>query len=281
LPRSAGAWTAYRSALELAARARTLAHDGDDAARLHDRFRLLTQGDRTALPRQQTLRACIDWSYDLFPSRARVAAHASRVRGRLGAARRRSVGAEGSGEASTVVDLLDRLVQKSLVEFDAEADRYPLLETVRQYATERPRRSGEEARRERGICELQVTLTSRRSGSCSDPSSGHGCSGSMRSGRTCWPRTAGATIAENGGEIGLWLVGALRGIGCTAAFCELGSRITDEALSRASAPTPGLQRCWALLALRLDGDTPSPGCTPTRAWRRPRAQHRPVDGSSC
>ena len=53
-------------ALELAAaRVRALAV-GQIAARLSDRFRLLTRGDTTALPRQQTLRACIDWSYDLL-----------------------------------------------------------------------------------------------------------------------------------------------------------------------------------------------------------------------
>jgi tetratricopeptide (TPR) repeat protein len=54
--------------------------------------------------------------------------------------------------------------------------------------------------------------------------------------------------AENGGEWGLWLVGALRGYWLHRGLLELGSRVTEEALARAKAPTQGLQRCWALQA---------------------------------
>ena len=61
------------------------------AARLDDRFRLLTGGDRTALPRQQTLRALIDWSYDLLTETgARAVAPALGLRRRLDARSRRS-----------------------------------------------------------------------------------------------------------------------------------------------------------------------------------------------
>jgi predicted ATPase len=115
-------------ALELAAaRARSLSME-TMAARLSDRFRLLTQGDRTALPRQQTLRACIDWSYDLLSENERaLLRRPRRVRGRAGCSPRpETVGADGDVQTADVLDLLDRLVQKSLVEFDADSDRYRL-----------------------------------------------------------------------------------------------------------------------------------------------------------
>ncbi|MEO8753187.1 MAG: adenylate/guanylate cyclase domain-containing protein, partial [Casimicrobiaceae bacterium] len=125
-------------ALELAA-ARTRAMSVDQiAARLSDRFRLLGGGDRTALPRQQTLRALIDWSHDLLTAEEgalfrRLAVFAAGFT--LEAAEK--VGAGGGSEERDVVDLLTRLVEKSLIALDAGGERYYMLETVRQYAQER------------------------------------------------------------------------------------------------------------------------------------------------
>ena len=107
-------------------------------ARLDDRFRLLTGGSRAALPRQQTLRAAVDWSYDLLsePERSLF--------------RRLSVFSGGwspeaaeaiAGPAADALDLQTRLVDKSLVLLDAEAGpnvlRYRMLETVHEYAAEK------------------------------------------------------------------------------------------------------------------------------------------------
>jgi len=81
----------------------------------------LTQGDRTALPRQQTLRACIDWSYDLLSAAERALLRRLCVFASgfvLPAAE--AVGEEG--KCIDVVDLPDRLMQKSLFDFDAEAE---------------------------------------------------------------------------------------------------------------------------------------------------------------
>jgi predicted ATPase len=131
-------------ALELAAaRVRALSVE-TIAERLSDGFRLLTGGDTTAMPRQQTLRACIDWSYDLLtePERTllrRLAVFAGGWTLRAAEA----VGAGGRVDTTDVLDLLTQLVEKSLVEFDAEGARYRLLETVRQYAQERLDASGE------------------------------------------------------------------------------------------------------------------------------------------
>ena len=105
------------------------------AKRLDDRFKLLTGGSRTALPRQQTLRALIDWSYDLLSEDERALL------------RRLSVFAGGwTFEAAeticNTVDVLEhlpQLINKSLVVMNAKGDepRYYLLETIRQYARDK------------------------------------------------------------------------------------------------------------------------------------------------
>ena len=85
-PRSAGGWTASRWRSSWRRRGVTALTVEQIAARLDDRFRLLTGGSRTALPRQQTLRATLDWSYDLLtePERALLPA-AGGLRRRLDA----------------------------------------------------------------------------------------------------------------------------------------------------------------------------------------------------
>jgi predicted ATPase/class 3 adenylate cyclase/DNA-binding CsgD family transcriptional regulator len=113
---------------------------------LHDRFRLLTGGARTAVRRQQTLRASVDWSHALLtePEQVlfrRLAAFAGGFD--LDAAQ--AVGADSNVESYQLLDQLSLLVDKSLVVADdtAERMRYRLLETVRQYAQEKLGESGE------------------------------------------------------------------------------------------------------------------------------------------
>jgi predicted ATPase/class 3 adenylate cyclase len=132
-------------ALELAAaRMRSLSLEAIDR-NLNERFRLLTGGSRTALPRQQTLRSLIDWSYDLLNDPAkRLLQRLSVFSGgwRIEAAERICAG-EGVQEGE-VLDLLTSLADKSLV-LGEQVDqhfRYRLLETVRQYARERLAESG-------------------------------------------------------------------------------------------------------------------------------------------
>ncbi|HEX4558420.1 MAG TPA: LuxR C-terminal-related transcriptional regulator, partial [Mycobacterium sp.] len=113
---------------------------------LHDRFRLLTGGARTAVRRQQTLRASLDWSHALLtePEQClfrRLAAFANGFD--LGAAQ--AVGASSEVELYQLMDQLGLLVDKSLVvaEDTGTGMRYRLLETVRQYAQEKLGESGE------------------------------------------------------------------------------------------------------------------------------------------
>lgn len=133
-------------ALELAAaRVRTLSVE-KIAERLTDRFRLLTGGDKTAMPRQQTLRACTDWSYDLLAEAERALFRQLAVfAGGWTIEAAEAVGASAEIDTLGVLDLLTRLVEKSLVAMDAKGERYGLLETVREYARERLLESGEEA----------------------------------------------------------------------------------------------------------------------------------------
>ena len=127
-------------ALELAAaRVRVLSVE-QIAERLDDRFRLLTGGSRTALPRQQTLRALIDWSYDLLiePEKALFRRLAVFVGGWTLEAAEKVCSGNGVDEYE-VLDLLTQLVDKSLVIAEQNEDniRYYRLETIRQYAREK------------------------------------------------------------------------------------------------------------------------------------------------
>jgi predicted ATPase len=133
-------------AIELAAaRVRLLSVD-EILARLDDRFRLLTGGARTALPRHQTLLATIEWSYDLLTdAERRLFRHLAVFAGGWTIAAATAVRGEHADEFE-VLDLLGRLVGKSLVVVDREPDhstRYSMLETVRQYVRQKLRDAGE------------------------------------------------------------------------------------------------------------------------------------------
>jgi len=136
-------------AIELAAaRVRALSV-AQIAARLEDRFRLLAGGNRTALPRHQTLSALIDWSYELLPEMERALLRRLSVfRGGWTLEAAEAVCAGGELEATLVLGLLMRLVDKSLVviEEQGQAMRYGMLETIRQYARERLLESGDAER---------------------------------------------------------------------------------------------------------------------------------------
>jgi predicted ATPase len=116
------------------------------AARLNDRFDLLTRGSRTALPRQRTLRATLDWSYDLLSEVERlVLRRLSVFAGGFTLDAASTVAASVEITPSGVVDCIGNLVEKSLVAADVvgPAARCRLLETTRAYATEKLSESGE------------------------------------------------------------------------------------------------------------------------------------------
>jgi predicted ATPase/class 3 adenylate cyclase/DNA-binding CsgD family transcriptional regulator len=133
-------------AIELAAaRVRALSLD-EIVGNLHDRFRLLTGGARTAVRRQQTLRASVDWSHALLTEPERVLFRRLAVfQGGFDLDAAQAVAGGTAVERYQVLDQLALLVDKSLVvaENTSGTTRYRLLETVRQYALEKLAESGE------------------------------------------------------------------------------------------------------------------------------------------
>ncbi len=128
-------------AIELAA-ARILAMSpAEIAARLDERFRLLTGGPRAAVERHQTLRATIDWSFSLCsPTEKHIFARLGAFSGTFDSSAAEAVAAGEGIEPWDVVDGLASLVAKSMVVSDGGADcgtRYSMLETLRAYARER------------------------------------------------------------------------------------------------------------------------------------------------
>jgi predicted ATPase/class 3 adenylate cyclase len=129
------------------------------AKKLDERFAVLTGGSRTALPRHRTMRALIDWSYDL------LSPEEQRLFGRL------AIFAGGwtldtAGEVCAgddVLDLLSALVDKSLIvaEPAGEQQRYGLLESTREYARERLAQSGELETIARAHAEAYLALAER------------------------------------------------------------------------------------------------------------------------
>jgi predicted ATPase/DNA-binding SARP family transcriptional activator len=136
-------------AIELAA-ARTRAFPlAQIAARLNDRFRLLTGGSRTALPRQQTLRAVVDWSYELlFGDEQRVFERLAVLPGGCDLATAEAVCADDDIDPADVADHLRALVDKSLVIAVPVAGgvRFTLLQTLAQYGRERLTERGDAVR---------------------------------------------------------------------------------------------------------------------------------------
>ena len=128
-------------AIELAAARTRLMPVDEILNRLNDRFRLLTSGSRTALPRQQTLRASIEWSYGLLTEPEQVLFRRMTVfAGSFSLDAVERVCAGQGLEATDMVDILGRLVEKSVLIADKEAGavaRFRLLETLRQYGNER------------------------------------------------------------------------------------------------------------------------------------------------
>jgi non-specific serine/threonine protein kinase len=128
-------------AIELAAARLTALSVEELARRIDDRFRLLTGGRRTALPRQRTLRALVDWSYDLLSADERIVLTTLAVfAGGFSLDAAEQVCAAEALSETTVLDAVEHLVAKSLLiaeQLHETETRYRLLETIRQYASEK------------------------------------------------------------------------------------------------------------------------------------------------
>jgi non-specific serine/threonine protein kinase len=128
-------------AIELAAARTRVLTPSELASRLDDRFALLTGGARTALPRHRTLRATVEWSYELLTSEEQaVLDRLSVFAGIFGLDDAEAVCADDTSSASDVVDAVASLVNKSLLsraDTDSDQTGYRLLDTIRQFGAER------------------------------------------------------------------------------------------------------------------------------------------------
>jgi predicted ATPase/DNA-binding CsgD family transcriptional regulator len=214
------------------------------AARLDDRFHLLTLGSRTALPRHQTLQALIDWSYDLLPEAERTLLRRLSVFvGGWTLEAAEEVCAAADIERRQVLDLLTHLVDKSLVlvEEGDGAARYRFLETIRQYAQEKLRESGEtEAIRDRHLAhflalaedaEAKLTGAERRVALGRFESD----YANLRA-AVAWSQT----IAD--GELEMRLAGALSEFWNASNYASEGQQLLDRALARSQdfKPSPAI-----------------------------------------
>ena len=237
-------------ALELAA-ARTRALSVQSiATRLHDRFRLLVTADQTVLPRQRTLRALIDWSFDLLSEPERVLFRRLSVFAGGWTLEAAEAVCAGEGlDALEVLDLLAQLVQKSLALMEPGGARYRMLETVRIYAAERLAEGEQpEATKRRHVARF-VDFAEEARGHLVD------------SQRAAWLQlldqerenllSAHAWCGADGAcrQDGLRLVFFLRAYWLARGLLSLGHRVTAEALARTTDAERTVERCRALCDL--------------------------------
>lgn len=132
-------------AIELAAARVNLLSTDQIAARLNESLNLLAKGSRTTLPRHQTLRASIDWSWNLLSESEQALLRRLAVfTGGWTLEGAEAVSADTSVNDVDIFHLLSNLVEKSLVSFNDEHERFHMLETIREYALERLREADEE-----------------------------------------------------------------------------------------------------------------------------------------
>ena len=234
-------------AIELAAaRTRALSVEAI-AARLNDRFRLLVTGDKTVLPRQRTLRALIDWSYDLLPPAERLLFQRLSVfAGGWTLEAADAVGAGGGVEQPEVLDLLARLVEKSLVVMELSAERYRMLDTVRQYAQERMAETADVA----GTCnrhlDFYLALAETARPELAGPEQGPWLSRLDLERENFLSAHAWSEGLPNTGELGLRMAHALRPYWIHRGLLSLGLRFSLDVLSRRGLLDRNDARCQAL-----------------------------------
>ncbi|MFI7300176.1 ATP-binding protein [Streptomyces sp. NPDC050121] len=242
-------------AIELtASRLRTLTVE-QAVDRLGDRFALLTGGSRTARPRQRSLRAAMEWSYELCSPAERLLWN--RLSVFVGGFDLDAVEGICAGEGipvREVLDLLDRLVAQSVV-LPTEAEdvpRYRLLESVREYGGERLAESGEEERLLLRHRDFYLALATR----VADGWYGPGQEKALVGLRVEHANLLAALAHDDDPQATLALAAALRFHWCAGGFLAEGRRQLDRALAAAPDPTPARARalCAASWVALLQGD---------------------------
>ena len=249
-------------ALELAAARVKVLSIEQIAQRLDDRFRLLTGGSRTALPRQQTLRALIDWSYDLLSAAEQTLLRRLSVFvGGWTLEAAEHVCAGGTVTSAEVIDLLGRLVDKSLVvveESTGQGHRYRLLEMVRQYSRDRLEERGEDgdvrARHRAWFLALSEDTEAKRRGLHPGAWLAH-----METEHENLRAALEGCVMDNAGECCQQLVGALWHFWYVRGHLAEGRERIARALAMSDAPTRARARalCGASCLAWGMGDNPA------------------------
>ena len=222
------------------------------AARLDDRFRLLSTGSRTALPRQQTLRALIDWSHDLLSAQERaVFCRLSVFTGGWTIEGAEAVCSGGGVEGRDVLELLASLVDKSLVAVELDSGRYRLLETIRQYAKEKLEASGEDnAVRERHL-DFYLVFSEAAESHQNGPDQPAWRSRLDLEQENLLSAHAFCGRSAEAGAKGLRLANAMRMYWFRSGLLPTGKRVVTEALHHPGAQTRDRQRSIALSSAGL------------------------------
>ena len=217
------------------------------AARLGDRFRLLATGDTTVLPRQRTLRALIDWSYDLLPPHERMLFQ--RLAVFSGGWTLEAAEAVGQGDgigATDVLEALTRLTEKSLVVIGAGGARYQFLDTVRHYVQQKMVASGDASITRARHADYFLALAEQAQPELGGPAQGRWLA------RLDLERENFLSAHDYGGgesadpELGVRLLEALRAYWIRRGLLTLGLRLAEEVLARAGVAPRTRSRCGAL-----------------------------------
>lgn len=234
-------------AIELAAaRTRALAVPAI-AERLGDRFRLLVSHDQTVLPRQRTLRALIDWSFDLLSEAERALFR--RLAVFAGGFTLEAAEAVGGGDGiapAEVLDLLALLVGKSLVVMDAEGARYRMLETVRAYAAEKLAEAGDEPGARRRHVQHHLALAEAARTHLAGPERGSWLQRLDTERENLLAAHAWCLRDPEGRDADLQLVFVLKTYWHLRGLLNLGYRVTLEALARTDPAQRDRGRCRVL-----------------------------------
>ena len=236
-------------ALELAAaRIRTLSVQAI-AARLADRFRLLVTGDQTVLPRQRTLRALIDWSFELLNPAERALFRRLAVFAGGWSLESAEVVCAGDGlDQLEVLDLLAHLVEKSLVTMDVGGTRYRMLETMRAYALEKLADAGDEAATRSEHLGHFVSLAEAARPHLAGPVQGLWLTRLDPERENFIGAFGFSQSAEGGDALGVRLLHALRPYFITRGDLSTGLRLAVDLLARPGARGRDQSRCMALFA---------------------------------
>jgi predicted ATPase/class 3 adenylate cyclase len=212
--------------------------------RLADRFNLLKGGDPTALPRQQTLRALIDWSYDLLTGAERLLLRQLAVF--AGGWTLEAAEAVCACDDEEVIDLLGRLAEKSLVVVEAHGERYRLLETVREYAQSRNALSSDaHAVHDRHLAYF-VDFTDRAKLQLVGPEQGTWLTLLDAERENILAAHAWVDQSPGNAMAGLRLANSAKRYWTNRGLLELGIRVTTEALAREGARERDMERCRGL-----------------------------------